>query len=162
MATLKAVCVMKGDGPVQGVIHFQQQARAGAVGASLSHRRSGGSLGSSAESLCGAGGAALHFPPPRRLGRPAGTGVGRPCAELRLRCLPCACLRPRVAAVAGGSEAVAVKLLGACWSASGCCEAGPAWCWAPRALCWRPASPSAERGRGIPDVCFALCSGGFS
>ncbi|NXX39949.1 SODC dismutase, partial [Tricholaema leucomelas] len=29
MATLKAVCVMKGDGPVQGVIHFQQQARAG-------------------------------------------------------------------------------------------------------------------------------------
>uniref|UniRef100_A0A8C4UZC8 Superoxide dismutase 1 n=1 Tax=Falco tinnunculus TaxID=100819 RepID=A0A8C4UZC8_FALTI len=25
MATLKAVCVMKGDGPVQGVIHFQQQ-----------------------------------------------------------------------------------------------------------------------------------------
>ncbi|NXG83844.1 SODC dismutase, partial [Stercorarius parasiticus] len=29
MATLKAVCVMKGEGPVQGVIHFQQQARAG-------------------------------------------------------------------------------------------------------------------------------------
>ncbi|NXS76295.1 SODC dismutase, partial [Pandion haliaetus] len=29
MATLKAVCVMKGDGPVQGVIQFQQQARAG-------------------------------------------------------------------------------------------------------------------------------------
>ncbi|NXH68779.1 SODC dismutase, partial [Hydrobates tethys] len=29
MATLKAVCVMKGDGPVQGVIHFQQQARGG-------------------------------------------------------------------------------------------------------------------------------------
>jgi len=29
MATLKAVCVMKGDGPVQGVIYFQQQARAG-------------------------------------------------------------------------------------------------------------------------------------
>uniref|UniRef100_A0A8C3BD26 superoxide dismutase n=1 Tax=Cairina moschata TaxID=8855 RepID=A0A8C3BD26_CAIMO len=25
MATLKAVCVMKGDGPVEGVIHFQQQ-----------------------------------------------------------------------------------------------------------------------------------------
>ncbi|XP_061857975.1 superoxide dismutase [Cu-Zn] [Colius striatus] len=25
MATLKAVCVMKGEGPVQGVIHFQQQ-----------------------------------------------------------------------------------------------------------------------------------------
>ncbi|NWU46535.1 SODC dismutase, partial [Dromas ardeola] len=29
MATLKAVCVMKGEGPVQGIIHFQQQARAG-------------------------------------------------------------------------------------------------------------------------------------
>ncbi|NXN73684.1 SODC dismutase, partial [Himantopus himantopus] len=29
MATLKAVCVMKGDGPVQGVIQFHQQARAG-------------------------------------------------------------------------------------------------------------------------------------
>ncbi|NXI34545.1 SODC dismutase, partial [Galbula dea] len=27
MATQKAVCVMKGDGPVQGVISFQQQAR---------------------------------------------------------------------------------------------------------------------------------------
>ncbi|NXL04442.1 SODC dismutase, partial [Mesembrinibis cayennensis] len=32
MATLKAVCVMKGDGPVQGVIRFQQQARAGGGG----------------------------------------------------------------------------------------------------------------------------------
>ncbi|NXQ84683.1 SODC dismutase, partial [Nyctibius grandis] len=32
MATVKAVCVMKGDGPVQGVIHFQQQARAGGGG----------------------------------------------------------------------------------------------------------------------------------
>ncbi|NXE49778.1 SODC dismutase, partial [Casuarius casuarius] len=31
MATLKAVCVMKGDGPVHGLIHFQQQAR-GAAG----------------------------------------------------------------------------------------------------------------------------------
>ncbi|NXT33919.1 SODC dismutase, partial [Pelecanoides urinatrix] len=30
MATLKAVCVMKGDSPVQGVIHFQQQARGSA------------------------------------------------------------------------------------------------------------------------------------
>ncbi|NXX81256.1 SODC dismutase, partial [Urocolius indicus] len=29
MAALKAVCVLKGEGPVQGVIHFQQQARAG-------------------------------------------------------------------------------------------------------------------------------------
>ncbi|OXB53054.1 hypothetical protein ASZ78_011174 [Callipepla squamata] len=29
MATLKAVCVMKGDSPVEGVIHFQQQARPG-------------------------------------------------------------------------------------------------------------------------------------
>ncbi|NXS95713.1 SODC dismutase, partial [Jacana jacana] len=29
MATLKAVCVMKGEGPVQGTIYFQQQARAG-------------------------------------------------------------------------------------------------------------------------------------
>ncbi|NXX23258.1 SODC dismutase, partial [Podargus strigoides] len=29
MATLKAVCVMKGDGPVEGVIQFEQQARAG-------------------------------------------------------------------------------------------------------------------------------------
>lgn len=32
MATLKAVCVMKGDGPVEGVIHFQQQVGVG-VGA---------------------------------------------------------------------------------------------------------------------------------
>ncbi|NXF31721.1 SODC dismutase, partial [Nyctibius bracteatus] len=29
MATVKAVCVMRGDGPVQGVIHFQQQASGG-------------------------------------------------------------------------------------------------------------------------------------
>lgn len=32
MATLKAVCVMKGDGPVEGVIHFQQQVGVGAGG----------------------------------------------------------------------------------------------------------------------------------
>ncbi|KAF1416695.1 Superoxide dismutase [Cu-Zn], partial [Spheniscus humboldti] len=32
MATLKAVCVMKGDSPVKGIIYFQQQARAGGGG----------------------------------------------------------------------------------------------------------------------------------
>ncbi|NXL44693.1 SODC dismutase, partial [Podilymbus podiceps] len=32
MATLKAVCVMKGNGPVQGTIYFQQQARAAGGG----------------------------------------------------------------------------------------------------------------------------------
>ncbi|KAF1628648.1 Superoxide dismutase [Cu-Zn], partial [Eudyptes filholi] len=32
MATLKAVCVMKGDSPVQGIIYFQQQARAAGGG----------------------------------------------------------------------------------------------------------------------------------
>lgn len=29
---MKAVCVLKGDGPVQGVIHFEQKARPGALG----------------------------------------------------------------------------------------------------------------------------------
>ncbi|NXA49110.1 SODC dismutase, partial [Nothocercus julius] len=35
MATLKAVCVLKGDGPVHGVIHFQQQASGAAPSALL-------------------------------------------------------------------------------------------------------------------------------
>uniref|UniRef100_Q8C355 Superoxide dismutase [Cu-Zn] n=1 Tax=Mus musculus TaxID=10090 RepID=Q8C355_MOUSE len=30
---MKAVCVLKGDGPVQGTIHFEQKARPGARGA---------------------------------------------------------------------------------------------------------------------------------
>lgn len=80
MATLKAVCVMKGDGPVQGVIQFQQQVRArpcrsaplpGArLAAVLSHR---------------VGRAPARFfphphlaiPPPRRLRRPVAAALGR-------------------------------------------------------------------------------------
>lgn len=51
MATLKAVCVMKGDGPVEGVIHFQQQARPGGGRGSVRSLS-----GSGAESSRGVGG----------------------------------------------------------------------------------------------------------